>query len=142
MQRTYAFPTDKAQIKALIEKGLSPGEPLVGFFMAQRRPPIWLYLLIGPLAALSIRMYLVGVTDKRLHFHKLNLMGKVSAHDTFTFGEIKSVKFGRGLLTVPMAYVFPRGRKLKLHAQKVGLERVAKIDEKTVTYISQNIKAA
>ncbi len=132
----------KDAAKLEIEKSLAQGESLVGFFMAQKRPSFWLFFLIGPLAALGFKSYFVGVTNLGVHFHKLNMMGKFSQHDFFAFNEIKSVKIGKGLLQIPMKYTFASGKKLKIRAQKVGIERVAKADDNIVAYLNEHVKAA
>lgn len=132
---------NKEQVKAAIEKSLKPDEQLLGFFIAQKHPPFWYYLLLGPLAALALRGYLVGVTNKGIHFHKMNLMGKLSQHDIFAFDEIKTFKVGSGLIQLPLTFTFSNGQKLNIKAQKRGLDRIAKIDENTVAMIRQNIKA-
>lgn len=110
--------------------------------MAQRPFKIWLFFLIGPLAVLSMKSYFVAVTSKGLHFHTLNLLGKFSQHDFFSYNEIDSVKIGNGALQIPMKYTFSNGRKLKIKAQKKGMERVAKIDEKTLEFLKKNVQQA
>lgn len=132
----------KDDVKMEIMKNFNQDEQLVGFFIAQSRPAFWLYFLLGPLTALSMKMYYVGVTNKGVHFHKLNFLGKFSQHDFFSFSEIQNVKVGKGLLQTPMQYTFTNGKKLKLQAQKKGLEHVAKIDDQTVAYIAEHTKAA
>lgn len=124
---------------AHIQNHLSPEERLIGFFAAQRPMKFWLFFLIGPLAALSAKAYYLGVTDKGVHFHALNLLGKFSQHDFFAYDEIANVKIGSGMLQIPMKFTFKNGRKLTVRAQKKGLDRVAKIDEQALAALKQNI---
>lgn len=128
--------------KIEIEKCMAQGESLVGFFMAQKRPPFWLFFIVGPLAAIGFKVYFVGVTNLGVHFHKLSLLGKFSQHDFFSFNEIKSIKIGNGFFQIPMKYVFANGKTLKLRAQKRGVERVAKADDRIVSYLNEHVKAA
>lgn len=123
-----------------IKNKLTSDEELIGFFMAQKPFKIWLFVLIGPLAVLSMKPYYIAVTNKGVHFHLLNLLGKFSKHDFFKFEEIDSLKIGNGVMRIAMKYVFSNGRKLKIKAQKKGLDRIAKIDEATLQYLKNAIR--
>ncbi len=125
-----------------IKQKLSSKEDLIGFFYAQKPPKFWLFFIIGPLAMLSIRHYFVAVTNTGIHFYKLNMMGKFSQHDFFSYNEIEKIKIKKGTLTLPLIFFFSNGTKLKLKAQKKGLERVAKLEEKTLEYMKKNIKVS
>ena len=122
-----------------IKKATPTDEELIGYFMATKPFKIWLFVVIGPLAALSMKQYFVAITNAGVHFYKLNLLGKFSQHDFFSYDEIESIKIGKGAMWIPMKFKFASGRKLKVKAQKKGLDRVAKIDDKTLEYIKQNI---
>jgi len=124
----------------LLKNNFSNGEELIGFFMAQRPFKIWLFFLIGPLAALSMKSYIIAVTNKGMHFQALNLIGKFSQHDFFDYNEIDSFSIGRGILQIPMKYMFTSGRKLKIKAQKKGRESVAKINDETLDFLKKNIQ--
>lgn len=133
---------NKEQAKEYIEENLNEGDSLIGFFQAISPPKIWLFLLIGPLFFLSMRTYFLAVTEKGISFHKLSLLGKFKEHDFFEFGDIESVKIGKGLLQRPMKFVFKNNRKLKLKAQLKGVEKVAKLLPHVQQHIESNIPLA
>ena len=133
---------NKEQAKKHIEENLNKGDSLVGFFQAVSPPNIWLFLLIGPLFILSMRMYFLAVTDKGISFHKLSLLGKFKEHDFFEFSEIESVKIGKGILQRPMKFVFINKRKIKVKAQLKGVEKIAKLLPNVQQYIESNIPSA
>ena len=133
---------NKDDAKTELEKNLPEGEQLVGLFMAMTFPNFWWYVLVGPLAALKIKTYFVGVTNKGLHLHQLNLAGKFSLHRYIPFNEVLSLKLGRGFMKIPMRYTLSNGEIIKLNAQKVGVERVAKIEANTIAHLKQQIKEA
>jgi hypothetical protein len=130
---------DKDKVKEHIQKHMEQDDVLIGFFYAQQALKIWLFVLIGPFAAFSMKFYFVGVTSKGIHFHRLNLFGKFAGHDFFEYDEIENVKIGKGLLQRPMKFQFKNGRSLKLKAQLKGVEKVAKLNEVTQVYIENNI---
>ena len=123
-----------------IKQNLPSNEDLIGFFQAQSPPKFWLYFIMGPLATLAIKFYFIAVTNKGVYFFKLNLLGKFTQQDFFSYDEIEKTEIGKGTLTVPMMFFFTNGTKLKIKAQKKGLERVAKLEEKTLDYMKKNIK--
>jgi hypothetical protein len=41
----------------------------------------------------------------------------------------------KGLLQAPLKFTFSNGRKLKLKAQLKGMEKVAKLDDRTKEYL-------
>lgn len=125
-----------------IKLNLREHESLIGFFQAMEPPKIWLFFLIGPLAALSMRMYFLAVTTTGLYFHRLNLLGKFKGHDYFDFSEIESVKVGKGLLQRPMRFHFKNNRKIQLKAQLKGVEKVAKLTTDVQQHIEDNIPSA
>ena len=130
---------DKDKVKQHIQKHMEQDDVLIGFFYTQQALKIWLFVLIGPFAAFSMKFYFVGVTKKGIHFHRLNLFGKFADHDFFKYDEIENVKIGKGLLQRPMKFQFKNGRNLKLKAQLKGVEKVAKLNEVTQVYIENNI---
>ena len=123
----------------LLKNNFSNGEELIGSFMAKRPFKIWLFFLIGPLAVLSMKWYLIAVTNKGMHFQSLNLIGKFSQHDFFDYNEIDSFSIGRGILQITMKYMFTSGRKLKIKAQKKGRENY-KINDITLDFLKNNIQ--
>ncbi len=123
-----------------IKRNLGKEETLVGYFYAQKPFIIWLFLLVGPFAVLSMKHYFVGVSNKGIHFHRVNFLDKFAEHDFFEFDEISNVKIGKGYLQRPMKFLFKNGRKLKIKAQLKGVEKVAKLTEDTQNQIERNIQ--
>jgi len=133
---------DKATAHKHIQQNLDRGDKLVGFFYAIQPVKFWLFLLIGPLAFLSMKSYFVAATESGLTFYKLNMLGKFAHRDHFPYNEIGSVKIGSGLLQRPMGFVFKNGRKFKLKAQWRGVDKVAKLTEDMLAYLERRIPAA
>ena len=125
--------------EAHIRQHIPSDETLIGFFQAMLPLKIWLFILIGPLACLSMRFYFIGVTDKGVHLFRLNMMGKFNNHDFFTYDEIDSLKIGKGLLQTPLLFIFTNKRKFKCRAQRKGANRVAKFGEETKNYLIERI---
>ena len=122
-----------------IVENLTKGDDLVGLFLGTQPPKFWLFFVVGPLAVLSIKQYLVGVSKKGLYFHRLNLLGKFSNCDFFEFGDVKSIKIGTGILQKPLSFQFNNGRKLKIKALIKGRKNVATLTENTQKHIESNI---
>lgn len=129
----------KEQAQEHIEQNLKDGDTLIGFFQAISAPKIWLFFIMAPLAALSMRMYFLAVTEKGLYFYKLSLLGKFIGYDFFEFDEIENVKIGKGLLQRPMMFHFKNDRKIKLKAQLKGHKRIAKLTPDIQSYIENRI---
>lgn len=127
----------KEQILEHVEQELEENESLIGFFMAQYKPSYWFLLLIGPLWALGIRVQYIAVTERGLYFHKCNILGKITGFDFFSYDEIKSVDFGKGLLQRPMKFLFKNNRKLKLNAQLKGVEKIPKLTPDIQDYMQK-----
>ena len=133
---------NKEQAKKYIEENLNDGDTLIGFFQAVSPPNIWLLFLIGPLFILSMKTYFLAVTEKGISFHKLSMLGKFKDHDFFEFGDIETVKIGKGVLQRPMKFEFKNNRKIKVKAQLKGVERVAKLMPEVQRHIENNIPLA
>lgn len=132
--------TMKTEIaKKHIEKNLASDDSLVGFFYAVQPFKWWLFLLIGPLAVLSMKSLFVAVTKNGLTFHRLNMLGRFSGSDSFAYKEVDGVKIGKGLLQRPMKFKFTNGRTLNIKAQLKGVASVAKITEPVQRHIESNI---
>jgi hypothetical protein len=123
-----------------IKQNMSSNEELIGFFQALKPCKLWIHFIIGPLAAFAIRHYFIAVTNKGIHFHMLNLSGNFSQQDFFDYKEIEKIEIKNGVMTTPITFFFANGTKIKIKAQKKGVERVAKLEEKTLDYIKKNIK--
>jgi hypothetical protein len=124
-----------------IEANLKVGDLLIGFFYATEAMKLGMFALIGPLAALGMKFYYVAVTKNGLTFHRLNMMGKFSNSDAFSYDEIEKVKIGQGWVQRPMKFKFKNGRVLNLKAQLKGVEKVAKLTEDVQQYLEKNIPA-
>lgn len=122
-----------------IEKNIASDDSLIGFFYAIQPFKWWLFLLIGPLAVLSMKSLFVAVTKNGLTFHRLNMLGKFSDNDSFSYKEIDNVKIGKGLLQRPMEFKFTNGRRLEIKAQLKGVASVAKITDPVQRHIESNI---
>lgn len=133
---------NKYQAKEHIDRHLQDGDDLIGFFQAVRPPYLWLVLLIGPLFVLSMRIYVLAVTERGIAFHRLSMIGKFKGYDFFEYSEIESVKIGKGILQRPMKFKFKNGRKLTVKAQLKGVEKVAKLSPEVQRHIEQNIPLA
>ncbi|MCR9143870.1 MAG: hypothetical protein NXI24_16610 [bacterium] len=131
----------KDAARKIIEEQLQSDDTLIGFFMAQQSPPIWLFFLIGPFAALSLKTYFVGVSERGVYFHRLSMTGKFAHLDFFEYGEIAGLTVGKGMLQRPMKFFFSSDRTLLLKAQLKGVERVAKLDEATQRQLESRIPA-
>lgn len=126
---------DKEKVKSdLILPHLKPGEELIGFFQATYTSP-FLLLLSGPLMFLAMRLYYVAVTNHGLHLHKLNLWWKPDTYNFFPYTEISNIKLGKGFMRAPLKLIFANGRKLTIAAQLKGVDKVAKLDDKTKEYL-------
>lgn len=125
-----------------IEKNIASDDSLIGFFYAIQPFKWWLFLLIGPLAVLSMKSLFVAVTKNGLTFHRLNMLGKFSDNDFFSYKEIDNVKIGKGLLQRPMEFKFTNGRRLKIKAQLKGVASVAKITDPVQRHIESNINSS
>lgn len=101
---------------------------------------IWLFLLVGPLAAFGMKHYFVAVSERGIYFFRLKLWNKFLPADFFAYEEIASVKIGKGMLQRPMKFTFNNGRKLSIKAQLKGVEKVAKLTEASQGYIESRIK--
>lgn len=128
--------------KEFIVEKLAEGEELQDFFAAETPMNIWLFLLIGPLVIFFMRFYYIGVTDRGIHFHRLNLLGKFVRSHFRAYDDIEEVHIGTGFIQLPIKLHLKSGQILKLKAQKKGMDRVAKIQMETVEFLQTNIQAA
>lgn len=131
---------NKEKIKHHIMKSFTEDEEMVGFFSGQGRLKIWLFFVIGPLAVFNLRSYYVGVTTKGVHFHTLDILGKPAHHSFFAYNEIKKIQLGKGVVQLPVTFVFDNGRDVLIKAQKKGLDRIPKIDDTTLDYLRAQVR--
>jgi hypothetical protein len=133
---------DKAKAQQHIQKNLAPGDELIGFFYAIQPYKFWMFLLMGPLAVLSMKYYFVAVTKAGITFHRMTMLGKFADADRFAYAEVATIKIGKGLLQRPMLLTFKNGRKLKIKAQLKGVDKVAKLTDDVQRYLESHIAAA
>jgi hypothetical protein len=127
---------NKEQIKNdYILPRLKQGEELIGFFQASYTPSMGWFFLIGHLMFFGMRIYYVAVTNQGLHLHKLSFFGKPENYNFFSYAEISKIKLGKGFLQAPLQLVFSNGRKLALKAQLKGVDKVAKLDDRTREFL-------
>jgi hypothetical protein len=100
---------------------LNPGEKYVGAFLVRTKINWGWFFLIGPLAALTMKQYQVMVTDQRVVFGRLSMMGRLRNADKFSFDEIESASFRKGMLTYKIVFRFRNGRSLTLDANHKAL---------------------
>ncbi|GEM_PF-4960640 len=104
---------------------LKEGEKYIGAFLARTRIKIMWFFIIGPLAGLTMKQYQIVVTNQRIFFGRLSMMGKLTSVDAFTFDEIEKASFKKGMLTYKIALRFKNGRTLNLdsnHKAIVSME--------------------
>jgi hypothetical protein len=98
-----------------IQKQITEGEAYQGAFSGITRPGFGLSFLIGPLSSLLTKVYVIGVTDKKLYFAKENLLGHLEALDSFDDSEISKLTMKKNMLAgYTFHFEFNNGRKLKL----------------------------
>ena len=131
---------DKSKALVHVKENLTEADSLLGLFQATKPFKIWLFLILGPLAVLSVRTYIIAVSEQGIYFHRLNLMGKFTDFDFFTYNEINQVKFGKGWLQCPAAFLFFNDRRLYVKAQLKGVKKVAKLSGDLQRIIEQKIR--
>lgn len=109
-------------IVADIKQKYADDETHIGDFSALNTPPLYLKLLTGPLVtAFLSKPYIVAVTDKQIHFSRLNLFSKVEQTDSFTYLEIPSLSISSGWMNYTLKFQFGNGNKLKLKIHKARM---------------------
>lgn len=119
----------------LVLPKLKQDEELIGYFQAQYAPSYWWLILIGPLWALGIRLYVIAVTNQGLHLTKFNLLGRPDVYNFFPSAEITSLHLGDGVMQAPLQLNFANGRELRLRVQLGGIGRIAKLDDTTREFL-------
>lgn len=125
---------EKAKNELILPK-IKQGEELVWFFQAHNVPPFWKLLLFGPFIMLVVRFHFIAITNQGIHFHKLSFWWKPDTHTYFTWGEIEGINLGKWFLNAPLKIHFSNHTEIKFKAQLKGIEKIAKLDEKTKEFI-------
>lgn len=128
--------------KEIIEKHileqLKQDEELIGFFTAQQMK--WGYfLLMGPLAILTLRTYAVAVTSMGVYFLRIDLLDRIAMVDFFSYEEITSFSAKGGSVQRPVLFTFFNGRSLKIKAQLKGVEAVPKLTPEIEEYLKERV---
>ena len=131
---------NKEELQEYIEENLVEDDTLIGFYQAQVPMKFWLFFVVGPFAALSMKFYMVAVSEKGVYFHKLSLWGKIAQSDFFAYNEIEGLQIGKGMLQRPMTFFFDNTRKLYLRGQLKGTSKVAKFEPQVQEYLEQHIE--
>jgi hypothetical protein len=129
----------REKAKTLIEGFLERGDRFIDCFVATRSPSLFWYFLIGPLAAMGFRQYLVGVTEQGVQFHRMNLLNKPTVRDFFRYDEIESFLHRKGWLLDRVTFHFNSGRKLKLKAGRRGGASYALVDDGVIEQIKSRM---
>jgi hypothetical protein len=103
---------------------LNQGEEYVGAFSARTKISWGWFFVIGPLAAFTMKQYQMMVTNQRVFFGRLSLLGKLSSIDIFSFDEIKSASCKKGMLTYSISLKFKNGRSIALDANHKGVASI------------------
>lgn len=127
--------TKEQVLSTLISPKLSEGEELVGFFQATYTPSIGWGVLFGALTSFGLRVYFVAITDKGMHLHKLTFFGKPGKYQFLPWNEVKDLKLGSGILAAPLRFNYSQDKSLKLKVLIKGVEKAAKMDEKTKEFL-------
>ena len=118
------------KLKEKYQDCLKSDENFIGQIMGSTFPLKWIVLL-GPLGTLFMKQYMVVVSDKRVHFNKLNMMGKAVAIDSFDYDEIKTLNIKKGIVKYKVRFHFKNDKKLTLSAQHLAATK--KLSESLVS---------
>lgn len=100
---------------ATIRQQIPENEEYHGAFSGTAQPAFAWHFLLGNFAPLLTKTYIIYITDKKLYFSKLNLLGHLEVVDGFTDFEIRQLHIKKNLLAgYTFTFEFNNGRKLKL----------------------------
>jgi len=107
--------TDK--IKELVTKDIPIEEEIIGIFRATYSPSLYWLLIIGPMAFLGNRDYIIVITDKHIHLNRIDFFfDDIEAKDIFNYNEISNLTLEKNLVTQNLLINFNNERILKLKA--------------------------
>ena len=103
---------------------LYPDEQYLGAFQGFRLPaPIWISLT-GGFAAFFIRWFQVILTDQRIFFAKINVLGTAfTGIESFRYDEVESIEKKRGWLSYRIIIRLKNRRKFKIHPNHKSLRK-------------------
>jgi len=126
-------------LRQKIINDIGEDEEFIGVFQGMRAMKIWLFFIIGPLAALSTKQFYVVITNKTLHFHSPVMFTSKFDHCIVRYDDIEHITYGKGWLSRPITFVLENGRKLTINAQVKGVEKVMKISEEMIAFLQQKV---
>ena len=119
------------KMKSYVNENLNEDDVLIGYFWSMEAIKIWLFMLIGPFAAFSMKFYVVAVSEKGLYFHRINFLEKFADTDFFTYEEIETLALSKGMLNALLKFHFVNGRKLKLKSPLKGKNAIISTEIQT-----------
>ena len=108
------------KMQAYVDSNLEEDDQLVGFFWGMQPMKLWLFAVVGPFAALSMKFYVVSVSQKGLHFHRVNVFEKFADSIFFSYDEVETLNMKKGMLNTTLNLHFDNGRKIKLKVASKG----------------------
>ncbi len=97
-------------IVAQFQSLLKPDEKLLYYVYAYRQPSISFMFTIGPVAALTMKFFYLGVTDKRLLISEVDMLMKPEALTAIDFSQLKGVRAKKGILANSLKIVTVDGK--------------------------------
>ena len=127
-------------IQKYIEKQISEGDELVGFFSGNSTMDLQVLVIAPAFAGFTIKVIVVAVTKRCLMIHLLNKFGtKFLDYSSIEYSDIDSIKFGMGLIQRPVKIKLKSGDKLKIKAQVRALVNCPKLTDDLQDYITKQV---
>lgn len=100
-------------------------------------PSIFWYALPGALFSFGIKHYYIAVTSLGIHSngYRFSMWGKPTIHTFYSWSDISKLKVGKGLITAPLSIFLSNGKKIFFKVPLKGLQRNAKLDDKTREFL-------
>jgi hypothetical protein len=131
----------REEIIPKVKSFIHSGEEIKGIFQAQKTPTFIWHLLLGPFAFLSMKFFIITVTDRKIYFHKLRLSGR-EFDNTFyyEYHTIKQFKYRKGILQHTLFFILKSNEKIKLKAQAKGVKGALVINDGVLQFLESVIK--
>jgi len=123
------------KMRSHVDENLHDDDQLIGLFWSMQPMKFWLFALIGPFAAFSMKFYVVAVSKKGISFHNVNFFERFTETSFFTYDEIEALKLKRGRLNATLRVRFNNGQKLRLTASYAGKE--SSLSKTTARYLEE-----
>ncbi|MDA0782513.1 MAG: hypothetical protein O2970_10340 [Proteobacteria bacterium] len=128
----------------IVGRTLSNDEKLMGVFTGCKHVAFVWFFIVGPLAPLGYRNYLIAVTSKAIHFHLLGFVGQHTNTDILKFDEIRNFKIGQSRIVIrpQLSFYFNNGNEIDL---QVIIKSRAKnkniyLNEEIINHLKNNIQ--